>query len=240
MNQQQFIENINNLKELARGTGKQITMEDIKREFAGEELANEQLDMIMDFFNVSEEEHELEMNISQEKLDELAKEDERFLKEYEYDLRETYEGIKLFDEAGVAEFDGSLNTVLPAVLSLASEYKNKGVALADLTQEGNLVAFEFMKEKSSFSYEELKGKLITLYDNMVQGESKQTSEELKVLAKVNKLQETADRLFEELGRKVTLEDLAAELSWSIEEVTDLSKYTDNNLENVEYKNLKNE
>lgn len=240
MNQQQFIENINNLKELARGTGKQITMEDIKREFAGEELANEQLDMIMDFFNVSEEEHELEMNISQEKLDELAKEDERFLKEYEYDLRETYEGIKLFDEAGEAEFDGSLNTVLPAVLSLASEYKNKGVALADLTQEGNLVAFEFMKEKSSFSYEELKGKLITLYDNMVQGESKQTSEELKVLAKVNKLQETADRLFEELGRKVTLEDLAAELSWSIEEVTDLSKYTDNNLENVEYKNLKNE
>lgn len=237
MNQQQFIENINNLKEYAKGTGNRVTMEDIKREFAGEELAGEQLNMIMEFFNVSEEENEEQVSISQEKLDELAREDERFLKEYEYDLRETYPGIRLFKEVDEKTFDIGLDKVLAVVLNTAMEYKLQGIALADLTQEGNLVAFELIKQKNDFSCEELKEKLALCFDNMVQGQSRQNSDELKTLARVNKIQETADRLYEELGRKVTLEEIAAELSWSVEEVKDLSKYTDDNLENVSYKSL---
>lgn len=237
MNQQQFIEIINNLKELANGTGGKVTMEDIKREFAGEELANEQLDMIMDYFNVAEQEEELDEVISQEKLDEIAKEDERFLKEYESDLKKSYEGIKLLDEFNEADYDGSMETVLVTVLKVAAEYKNKGIALADLTQDGNLLAFEMMQDKASFTYEELKAKLVKHYEATVKDTIDLNSDELRVLAKVNKLQETANRLFEENGKKVTLEELATELEWELETVYDLSKYTNHKLEHVEYKNL---
>ncbi len=248
MEQEKFIENINALKEYAKSVGNKVTMEDIRREFADMALEQEQLDMIMAYFRQTKED-EAEAALPQEKLEQLAKEDRRFLKEYARDLQECYGCGKFLSEMSEEEkaqfaenFDigtGSSVSSMLLALDIAMQYQGKGVALADLVQEGNLCALEtnFSEEcqdTGKIVYERILGAVRERIDGMVQAQMQIAGDEQKTLAKVNRLQATADRLCEELGRKVTLAELARELGWSDGEVSALSGYTDDRLKNVVY------
>lgn len=249
MEQEKFIENINALKEYAKSVGNKVTMEDIRREFADMGLEQEQLDMIMEYFRQAKEEEAETAALPQEKLEQLAKEDRRFLKECARDLQECYgcgkflsemsgEEKAQFAENFDIETDSGVSSMLLA-LDIAMQYQGKGVALADLVQEGNLCALEtgysmVGQGTGKIAYERICAAVRERIDAMVQAQLQITGDEQKTLAKVNRLQATADRLCEELGRKVTLAELAGELGWSGEEVSALSGYTDDSLKNVVY------
>lgn len=249
MEQEKFIENINALKEYAKSIGNKVTMEDIRREFADMALEQEQLDMIMEYFCQTKEEEAETAALPQEKLEQLAKEDRRFLREYARDLQECYGCGKFLSEMSEEEkaqfaenFDigtGSSVSSMLLTLDIAMQYQGKGVALADLVQEGNLCALEtnFSEEcqvTGKIAYERIREVVRERIDTMVQAQLQIAGDEQKTLAKVNRLQAAADRLYNELGRKVTLAELAGELGWSDEEVSALSGYTDDSLNNVVY------
>lgn len=253
MNQEKFLENISALKEISDSTGGEITMEDIKREFNDMPLEDGQLDMIMEYFRKKNEEPQ-QVTISREKAEQIEKEDARFLKEYLGDLKQTYGFDKLLYEMSddertnfITEFESDVSGLssMLLVLDVAMQFKGRAIALADLVQEGNLCMLEKFsecKEKGSgeAAYNLALNIIKDRISQVVMQQQSITSDEQKVLAKVNRVQETADRLFEELGRKVTLKEIAEQLAWTEEELRELSGYTSDNFKHIIYENKKND
>lgn len=209
MNEQQFLENINSLKEFARGNNGVVTREDVVREFGQDNITPQQLDMVMSYFQEKDEAAQ-EQGIPAEKLKELEAEDEAFTKIYSKEL-----------ESGLGDEYAS-------IFQLAKEYAGRGIALADLVQEGNLAYLE----KAQGDVDE--AAIRSVFEEMTSAESGNAREAGRTLARINRIQATADRLYEELNRKVTLEEIASELAWSVEEVKELSAVTGDALENVVY------
>ena len=114
---------------------------------------------------------------------------------------------------------------LGRALALAREYENRELPMSDLVQEANtalmLAAVEY---DGSREWAELLEYRVRESIELALAEQKQEKElEENMAARVNVLQTVSKVMAEELGREATVEELAAKMKMSEEEVPDLMK-----------------
>ena len=119
-----------------------------------------------------------------------------------------------------------LEGMLHFVVELSGGYKNRGLPMGDLIQEANmalLLALEQYKEG------DFKSQVRALAEErmedalQMQKQEKQAAEE--VAARVNVLKDISQMMAEELGREATVEELAAKMKMTPEEIKDIMKVT---------------
>ncbi|WP_124067976.1 sigma-70 domain-containing protein [Clostridium sp. E02] len=117
---------------------------------------------------------------------------------------------------------------LRIALEYAKEYDGKGVLLTDLVQEANMalviavddyIGLDDMIDFDSFVRDHIRKAL----DDLIEEEkfADQTEEELA--ARVNVLQTVSQMLAKELGREATIEELAAKMKMSVDEIKGIMK-----------------
>ena len=96
---------------------------------------------------------------------------------------------------------------------IAEEYQNKGLSAGDLVQEANMALLILASEYGGGSFRALE-----LQDTECRIEE-------EMLARVNVLKDISASMAEELGREATVEELAARMKMTEEEIKDIMKLT---------------
>lgn len=146
---------------------------------------------------------------------------------------------------------------LEKVIEWITPYRNKGVLASDLVQEANLAMMSYIGEKKWLNNYEWKDKVKEgstedlLYvlgeiNKAVKSEIEDALDMLldeegnanlvtgKILNKVNKVNDFAKGMMEDLGRKPTVKEVAAEMKVSEDEINEVISLSAENIENIDY------
>ena len=115
---------------------------------------------------------------------------------------------------------------LKRVLEYAKEYDGRGLPMGDLVQEGNMALAALAMEYESGAFQELLRERVRACIEAALEEQRMEAEiEENVAARVNVLQEVSRVMAKELGREATVEELAAKMKMTEDEIRDIMKVT---------------
>lgn len=143
--------------------------------------------------------------------------------ETEGEIQRLIKSMREGDDTGKTRF---LEIYLRKVIELAKEYKNRGVILEDLIQEGNI---GLMYGVESFSAHTNPGEELEFINNTIRQymelaiseEAESEDFEKRVVDKISYITNAAKELEEDLLREATIEELTAYLKMPKEEVIDI-------------------
>lgn len=124
---------------------------------------------------------------------------------------------------------------LPKVVRIAKKYKNRGMSLEDLIQEGNIgllgavetvSSFEDTKEMDQF----IKSSIEQTIEQALKNDTGEDMFENTLVGRSNLIQEAVNYLAEDLGRIATLSELAEYTRLSEEEIKDIRALSLNAIE----------
>ncbi len=176
----------------------------------------------------------------------LSEEEASFLELYQEDLSEipkldVIERGNLLSKAKSGNDDAQgllIQEYMGTVIDVTHMYAGQGVLLQDLIGEGNLALVSFFKSLPvDITTEKLESavteELVKVFDELVKEASEEENEKLKMLKKVEKVAAAAKKLSEELGRKVSVEELSEKSKISQKQIRDALKNTANKIEGIE-------
>ena len=115
---------------------------------------------------------------------------------------------------------------LKRVLEYAKEDDGRGLPMGDLVQEGNMALTALAMEYESGAFQELLRERVRACIEAALEEQRMEAEiEENVAARVNVLQEVSRVMAKELGREATVEELAAKMKMTEDEIRDIMKVT---------------
>lgn len=243
MNEQKdFIKRINELTELAADQENVIFEDQLYDIFPEVKESEEKMKVIKEF--LSEKKIGLNEKLPLEEV--LTSEEKNYLDFYLEELAEQTpltdgerEAMLLSAMAGDENAQMAvLNDTLKNVVEIAKLYAGQGVMVEDLIGEGNLVlvtavtmlgSCETAKEAEGM----LTGQIMDAMQDLIAQNMDEAGEEEKLLNKVNKVAKAAKELSEDLGRKVTIEELMEESGLSRAYIEKALKLTANMIEDIE-------
>lgn len=133
---------------------------------------------------------------------------------------------------------------LKEVVEIAKNYVGKGILISDLIQEGNIGLMLAMDKIADVREvgevdEVLREGIVSAIENVIEENEFIHIAKKQIVSKVNFLNEGVNNLEEELGRTVSIEELAKYMEMSEEEVRDIIRVSDDEIkvkENEEKKN----
>lgn len=161
-------------------------------------------------------------------------EDSVYLKMYLEDLKEITqstpeEEISLIDKiikgddfARSRYIEGKLHYVV----KIAEEYKNLGVSMEDLIQEGNIGLISALESMSELG-NSIRGKdMVTDFirkfmEAAIEEQNESSSFENNIIKKINYIRAGADELAEDLGREADIHELAGYIKMTEQEISDI-------------------
>ena len=225
MDQKEFLRQMEELVDYGRTKESQLTKEEVADYCSDWKLTEEQLELVYAYLK----EHQIhipgyEGTKASEKEENDKKEssaDSKYLRIYRRELRELpeyteeermrlYEQLRMGDESVIGTL---IEAHLLLVSKLAMKYRNRGVLLEDLIQEGNLELTTCVSllcgNREVLDYGKaiehaVRSRLIELVDEELSDSDSVSS----VLGRVNLLMEATRTLAEEYGRIATLEELS--------------------------------
>ena len=219
-----------------------ISREDVIQAFEEMELDEKQFEMVFEYLKTNQIGLDKPINekeyLSGTEIDILAqyKEELEANEPITEGRKEALVMAAMNNDAGA--YPELINYFLPKVLEIAKLYVNQGVFLEDLIGEGNLAVAEGVTmlgalEKPS----EADGMIIKLIMDAMEGiigeTFKELSEDKKLADKVNTVSDKARELSEELGRKVTVEELAENSGLSRKAIMNALSASGNNIDYIE-------
>lgn len=187
-------------------------------------------------YNQDEEENDIE----DEKKQSASKhgEDSAYLKMYLEDLKEINEStpeeeniliekiIKGDDFAKNRYIEGNLHYVV----KLAEDYRNQGVSMEDLIQEGNIGLISSLEAASDLKDSEQGKAMVTGFirkymEAAIEEQKESSSFENVMIKKINYIRDAANELAEDLGREASIHELAGYIKLPEEEIADILKMT---------------
>ncbi len=239
MNKAEFLEKLSGLVKMAKTQENQITIDEVKTYFAKEELTEEQMELVFDYLLAQKVvvKGYLKMGVSEEVDDKIVftAEEEAYLKEYQEDLKafrkeEAGEREALFEKVAWGDEIARQRLIelyLSDVIQIAKEMYHSEVFLGDLIQEGNIgliMGIEMISGKEG-AHEFIVSQIRESIQALVEEHTELKNRDKKMVEKVSLLDESITTLTEELGRKVSIDELAVYMGMDEEEILDILKLT---------------
>ena len=229
----EFLKKLNGLVAMAKGQGDQITIDEVKAYFADAALTEEQLELVFDYLlaqKVVVKGYIKMTEATEEKLT-YTEEEEAYLKEYLNDLeafQEEKAGEKesLFAKliGGDASAKNRLTELyLKEVVEIAKEMYHPEIFLGDIIQEGNvglILGLDMLADVAT-AHETIVNQVKQCIQMLIEEHAEVKSRDNKMVEKVTMLDESIKTLTEELGRKVTIDELAVYMGMTEEEIDDI-------------------
>lgn len=233
----EFREKLSGVLKMAEENGHQITVKEVERYFEEEHLSKEQTELVFDYLlsqKIAVKGYEKtggSVTSGEENREKLTAEEQQYLKEYLRDIA----GIK---EASLGERETLFKKVLEGdalaksrlteiylqdVVEIAKELHHPEIFLGDLVQEGNvgLILGIDLIDSMEKAHETIICEIRQSMQMLIEEQTELKSQDKKMVEKVNLLDESIQALTEELGRKVTIEELSVYMGMSEEEVEDI-------------------
>lgn len=243
-----FSKTLEQICSLAKEQGNLVTQDQVREAFvlAGMEMDAGQLGMVHEYLKTKK----IGIGEPVDPFDYLSEEEVDYLDSYLEELKalpEVSEGereaITLSAMAG--DYDAKqklIETFLPQVVEIAKLYAGQGAFLEDLIGEGNVslaMAVEMLDSLENAAQAQgmiasmIMEAMETYIDENVQ--EKKTGE--KMALKANDVLEKAKEMAEELGRKVTIEELAEETGMDVSKIREAVRITADNIDYLDTKEL---
>lgn len=237
-----FAKALQKVKEIAKLQGNLISKEDVEKEFEELHLDENQMKMVYDYL----EQNKIGVDEALNPDDFLTKEDTDYLTMYLEELKELKkytsgekEAITMSAMAGDMDAQQQLVQIyLPEVIDMAKLYAGQGVFLEDLIGEGNVAltmgsAMLGCLEHPSEA-EGMLGKMMMDAMEALISENLEAQElDEKILEKLNYILEKAGEMAEELGRKVTPDELSQETGMGLDEILEAVRISGDNIDYLE-------
>lgn len=243
--EQKFKEVLDGLKLIAQAQENVISEKEVRESFAKEDikLSKEQFELVLNFLRQEK------VNISSKGRGSITdfenttpvERDEQFFQMYKKDLR----GVKKYSKEELEELmsdmsgnqEAIMESFLRDVTDWVEPYRDSGLMMCDLVQEGNLALVEAFAQFTGSGAAELrkylKDAVVKAVTAAVCEQEGQDNVALKILSRVNAVNDCARVMAEEMGRKVTLAEVAAHLNMTEEELREIDKLSGYQLENIE-------
>lgn len=144
-----------------------------------------------------------------------------------------------------ADKEAIINTFLKDVVRWVKNYSDGSVLMTDLIQEGNI---GLMSAVESFDYakavagdnpvkvlkQALKKAVVTFAQNAVYSQESENNVGYKISGRVNAVNDCAKELAEDLGRKVSMEEVAEKMEMTYEEIKEIVDLSSNKIEYINY------
>lgn len=238
-----FAQTLEKVRTMAKDQGNCVSEEQVQEAFAALDLNQEQLQMVFDYLvkhkvgigqpvNMDDYLTDEEKDYLQNYLDEIAG-----LPEYSTGEMEAYTIAAM---AGEMEAQQKLiQAYLRDVVDIAKLYAGQGVFLEDLIGEGNVALAMGVNmlgslEKPSEAQGMLAKLMMDAMEEYISENAANEKTDKKVEDKVNLVAEKARELAEDLHRKITPEELAAETGLSLKIILDACRMSGFKIEDIEY------
>ena len=241
----EFLKKLNGLVAVAKSQGDQITIDEVKKYFADTGLTEEQLEMVFDYLLAQKVvvKGYIKMAESVEEKYTYTEEEEAYLKEYQNDLKafqEERQGERdmLFQKllAGDATVKNRLTEIyLQGVVEIAKEMYHPEIFLGDLIQEGNvglILGLDMLVDVDT-AHNTIVNQIKQCIQMLIEEYTEVKSRDNKMVEKVAMLDESIKALTEELGRKVTIDELAVYMGLTEEEIDDILRLMGEDSEEAE-------
>lgn len=229
----EFLKKLNGLVAVAKGQGEQITIDEVRAYFADAALTEEQLELVFDYLLAQKVvvKGYIKMTEAAEEKVTYTEEEEAYLKEYLNDLeafKEEKAGEKesLFAKliGGDASAKNRLTELyLKEVVEIAKEMYHPEIFLGDIIQEGNvglILGLDMLADLAT-AHETIVNQVKQCIQMLIEEHAEVKSRDNKMVEKVTMLDESIKTLTEELGRKVTIDELAVYMGMTEEEIDDI-------------------
>ena len=235
----EFLKKLNDLVTVVRETGNQITASEVKTYFSGMDLNEEQIELVFDYLLaqkvVVKGYIKMDMPVSEETQLILTEDEEAYLKEYLEDLKafkvvSEQEREVLFEKMIKGDSRAKNRVVemyLQDVIEIAKEMYHPEIFLGDLIQEGNvglLLGTEMVTDTET-AHQTITEQIRQSIQMLIEEHTELSSRDKKMVEKVEMLDESIKTLTEELGRKVTIDELAIYMGMTEDEIDDILKLT---------------
>ena len=235
----EFIKKLNDLVSVVHEKGNQITVDEVKTYFSGMDLNEEQIELVFDYLLaqkvVVKGYIKMDMPASEETQVVLTEDEEAYLKEYQEDLKAfkavTEQERELLFEKMIKGDSHAKNRIveiyLPNVIEIAKEMYHPDIFLGDLIQEGNvgLILGAELVTDAETSHQTITEQIRQSIQMLIEEHTELSSRDKKMVEKVAMLDESIKTLTEELGRKVTIDELAVYMGMTEDEIEDILKLT---------------
>ena len=236
-----FAKTLEEVRKKAKEQGNCISKEQVEDLFGPLVLSAEQLDMVYTYL------HQCKIGIGEPMDPEeyLAEEEKDYLDHYLEELKALpemtdgeREAVTLSAMAGDADAKNMLTQLyLPEVVEIAKLYAGQGVYLEDLIGEGNLavsvgVTMLGALEHASEAQGMLGKMIMDAMEECIMQNAEEVKKDKKILDKVNKVARAADELYEELRRKVSVEEVMQETGLSRRTIEDAVRMSGNKIESL--------
>lgn len=165
---------------------------------------------------------------------EQKEEDSVYLKMYLEDLEaikdstteENFELINKIIQGDIEAKNRFIEGNLRYVIEMANDFRNQGLSLEDLIQEGNIGLMNSLENLSRLTEKKEWKEFITDYvrqfiEEAIQEQKESSSFEDKIIEKTKLINDAANELAEDLGRKADIHELAACTRLSEKEISDI-------------------
>lgn len=237
-----FARTLKEVRELAKKQGNCVSQQQVEDAFAGLKLSRDQLELVYDYLK----KHKVGVGDPVNLDDYLSEAEIDYLEEYKKELallEEVSDGEKeaiiLSAMAGEKVAQSRLiHLYLPQVVEISRLYAGQGVFLEDLIGEGNVALSMGVTMLGCLEHaKEAEGMLVKMVMDAMEGciaaNAQEQDKDKKVLAQVNKVAKKAKELANELNRKVTAEELAAETGMSVKVIRDAMRMSGFAIEDLE-------
>ena len=229
----EFLKKLNGLVAVAKDQGDQITIDEVRTYFTDAALTEEQLELVFDYLLAQKVvvKGYIKMTEAVEEKVTYTEEEEAYLKEYLNDLeafKEEKAGEKesLFAKliGGDASAKNRLTELyLKEVVEIAKEMYHPEIFLGDIIQEGNvglILGLDMLADVAT-AHETIVNQVKQCIQMLIEEHTEVKSRDNKMVEKVTMLDESIKTLTEELGRKVTIDELAVYMGMTEEEIDDI-------------------
>lgn len=243
--EEKFKEVLDSLRLMAQAQENVLSEKEVRESFAREDikLSKEQFELVLNFLK----QEEVKVSSGKQKgicnLEDATPEerDEQFFLMYKRDLRNTSkcsrEELERLLEEPVQNREAIMTACLRDVINWVEPYRESGLLFCDLVQEGNLALVEALPGFTGTGVSELKKYLknavVEAVTEAIEQQEGQDNVSLKILGRVNAVNDCAGAMAEELGRKVTFKEVADRLNMTEEELLEIDELSGYQLENIE-------
>jgi len=242
LNQLNFAQILEELKDTARLQGNMLTSEQINETFAEWQLDDGKMTLIHDYFR----KNHIGIDEPGDAQECLSGDDVNFLEMYLEELKELTpvsdgekRAVMMSALAGDSDAQAKLVEIfLPQVVEISKLYTGQGALVEDLIGEGNVAAAAAVTMLECVeSIDEIEGfigkMIMDAMEEFISDASNNSQIGENVLDKVNDVNDKAKELYDSFLRKVTVKEVADELGITEEEVREAVKFSADHIDYIE-------